>query len=119
MHCSPRRFTMADRFRRSSFLLTAVFLLHAAGAWGQAQEKIVFSIPSRSIASIDLYIAKEKGFFRDEGLDVDLVQIRGNVAMAAALSGQGHASNGVSTVIQAMERSDLPLKILTVRDRKS
>src|SRR3954465_9783760 len=96
-------------------LLLAALLLHAAAAWGQAPgEKIVFSIPSRSIASIDLYIAKEKGFFREEGLDVDLVQIRGNVAIAAALSGQVQASNGVSTVIRAMERSDLPLKVLTV-----
>ena len=77
-------------------------------------EKVVFSIPSRSIAAIDLYIAKERGFFREEGLDVDLVQIRGNVAIAAALSGQVHASNGVGTVIRAMERSELPLKILTV-----
>jgi NitT/TauT family transport system substrate-binding protein len=83
--------------------------------WAQtANEKIVFSIPSRSIAAIDLYIAKERGFFREEGLDVDLVQIRGNVAIAAALSGQVHASNGVGTVIRAMERSELPLKILTV-----
>lgn len=39
-------------------------------------EKIVFSIPSRSIAAIDLYVAKERGSFRDEGLDVDIVQIR-------------------------------------------
>ncbi|HEY1269076.1 MAG TPA: ABC transporter substrate-binding protein [Candidatus Binatia bacterium] len=96
------------------FLFAAFLLLRAAAAWGQAPEKIVFSIPSRSIASIDLYIAKEKGFFREEGLDVDLVQIRGNVAMAAALSGQVQASNGVGTVIRAMERSDLPLKTLTV-----
>jgi ABC-type nitrate/sulfonate/bicarbonate transport system substrate-binding protein len=63
-------------------------------------EKIVFSIPSRSIAAIDIYIAKEKGFFREEGIDVDIVQIRGNVAIAAALSGQVHASNGVGTVIR-------------------
>ena len=68
----------------------------------RANEKIVFSIPSRSIAAIDLYIAKERGFFRDEGLDVDLVQIRGNVAMAAALSGQVQATNGVGTVIRAI-----------------
>ncbi len=77
-------------------------------------DKIVFSIPSRSIAAIDLYIAKERGFFRDESLDVDIVQIRGNVAVAAALSGQVQATNGVGTVIRALERSEIPLKILTV-----
>lgn len=108
-HCSNKFFPL--RF----LLLAAVLLMNAAAALAQAPgEKIVFSIPSRSIASIDLYIAKEKGFFREEGLDVDLVQIRGNVAIAAALSGQVHASNGVGTVIRAMERSDLPLKTLTV-----
>ncbi|HEY1234570.1 MAG TPA: ABC transporter substrate-binding protein [Candidatus Binatia bacterium] len=74
----------------------------------------MFSIPSRSIAAVDLYIAKERGFFREESLDVDIVQIRGNVAIAAALSGQVHATNGIGTVIRALERSDLPLKILTV-----
>ncbi len=83
--------------------------------WAQTRpEKIVFSIPSRSIAAIDLYVAKERGFFRDEGLDVDIVQIRGNVAVAAALSGQVQATNGVGTVIRALERSEIPLKILTV-----
>ena len=62
--------------------------------WAQTRhEKIVFSIPSRSIAAIDLYVAKERGFFRDEGLDVDIVQIRGNVAVAAALSGQVQATS--------------------------
>jgi len=80
----------------------------------QAAEKLIFSIPSRSIAAIDLYIARDRGFFRDEGLDVDIVQIRGNVAIAAALSGQVQATNGVGTVIRALERSELPMKILTV-----
>jgi len=84
-------------------------------AWAQTRyNKIVFSIPSRSIAAIDLYVAKERGFFRDEGLDVDIVQIRGNVAVAAALSGQVQATNGVGTVIRALERSEIPLKVLTV-----
>jgi NitT/TauT family transport system substrate-binding protein len=80
----------------------------------QTAEKLIFSIPSRSIAAIDLYIARDRGFFRDEGLDVDIVQIRGNVAIAAALSGQVQATNGVGTVIRALERSELPMKILTV-----
>jgi ABC-type nitrate/sulfonate/bicarbonate transport system substrate-binding protein len=83
-------------------------------SFAQITEKIIFSIPSRSIAAIDLYVAKERGFFRGEGLDVDIVQIRGNVAIAAALSGQVQATNGVGTVIRALQRSELPMKILTV-----
>src|SRR6185312_4014897 len=108
--------------RRLFPVRTLVWLFFSAPSLGMAPnafaqaapEKIVFSIPSRSIAAIDLYVAKERGFFRDEGLDVDIVQIRGNVAIAAALSGQVQASNGIGTVIRALERSDVPLKILTV-----
>jgi NitT/TauT family transport system substrate-binding protein len=96
-------------------VLSVLWLGLAQKAFAQgALEKIVFSIPSRSIAAIDLYVAKERGFFRDEGLDVDIVQIRGNVAIAAALSGQVQATNGVGTVIRALERSEIPLKVLTV-----
>jgi NitT/TauT family transport system substrate-binding protein len=98
---------------------SAIVCLLAVFSWiqpsaAQTSEKIIFSIPSRSIAAIDLYVAKERGFFRGEGLDVDIVQIRGNVAIAAALSGQVQATNGVGTVIRALERSELPMKIFTV-----
>jgi len=93
-----------------------IFLSIGTSSWAaqSGNEKIVFSIPSRSIAAVDLYIAKERGFFREEGLDVDIVQISGNVAIAAALSGQVQATNGIGTVIRALERSDVPLRILTV-----
>ena len=59
-----------------------IFLAIGTSSWAaqSGNEKIVFSIPSRSIAAVDLHIAKERGFFREEGLDVDIVQIRGNVA---------------------------------------
>ena len=59
-----------------------IFLAIETSSWAaqSGNEKIVFSIPSRSIAAVDLHIAKERGFFREEGLDVDIVQIRGNVA---------------------------------------
>jgi NitT/TauT family transport system substrate-binding protein len=97
-----------------ALLWVLVVLLSIDSAQAQTGDKLIFSIPSRSIAAIDLYIAKERGFFRDEGLEVDIVQIRGNVAIAAALSGQVQATNGVGTVIRALERSELPMKILTV-----
>lgn len=100
--------------RLSLFLVAGLVFAVTAVQAQPRPEKIIFSIPSRSIAAIDLYVAKERGFFRDEGLDVDIVQIRGNVAVAAALSGQVHATNGVGTVIRALERSEIPLKVLTV-----
>ncbi len=106
-----------NRMAYKYFLL--FLLISTAGfvsrAFGQpSPEKVVISFPSRSIASIDLYIAKDLGFFREEGLDAELVQVRGNVAISAAVAGQVDAINNVGTVIHAIERGDVPFKVLAV-----
>lgn len=85
----------------------------------QALDRIVITYPSRSIASVDLYIAQERGFFRQEGLLADVVQVRGNIGVTALLSGDAHAINNVGTVIRAMERSDLPIKVVSQSLKKN
>jgi NitT/TauT family transport system substrate-binding protein len=77
-------------------------------------QKVAVAYSSRSIASIDLYIAQERGFFREEGLEVQLVLIRATSAVAAAMAGDVHAIGSIGTVIRAIERSDVPLKVLAV-----
>ena len=87
----------------------------ATPVWSQTtMEKLSIAYSSRSIASIDLYVALDKGFFREEGLDVQVVQVRSNIAIAAALTGEVQAIGSIGTVIRAIERSDAPLKIVAV-----
>jgi NitT/TauT family transport system substrate-binding protein len=103
-------------------LLLGIFfsLLIAATAHGQPSvDKIVITYPSRSIASVDLYIAQERGFFRQEGIAADVVQVRGNIGVTALLSGDAHAVNNVGTLIRAMERSDLPAKVVSQSLKKN
>ena len=96
------------------------WLLSGATADAQtALERIVITYPSRSIASVDLYIAQERGFFRQEGLLADVVQVRGNIGVTALLSGDAHAINNVGTLIRAAERSDLPAKVLSQSLKKN
>lgn len=103
---------MRARFLLLPFL--CVFVLNSP-AWSQATlEKVAVSYPSRSIASVDLFVAQERGFFREEGLDAQLVQVRGTIAVPAALTGDVQAIAGVSTVIRAIERSDIPFKVLAI-----
>jgi NitT/TauT family transport system substrate-binding protein len=100
---------------KSRIFLFALFMILPPQARGQSSPvKVVVAYPSRSIASIDLYIAQDRGFFRQEGLDAELVQVRGNIAMAALLAGETHAANNVGTVLRAMERTDAPLKIVSM-----
>jgi ABC-type nitrate/sulfonate/bicarbonate transport system substrate-binding protein len=68
---------------------------------------------------VDLYIAQERGFFRQEGLLADVVQVRGNIGVTALLSGDAHAINNVGTLIRAAERSDLPAKVLSQSLKKN
>ena len=101
-------------------LLQAIFLSLAIVPAGQSSlEKVVITYPSRSIASVDLYIAQERGFFRQEGILADVVQVRGNIGVTALLSGDAHAVNNVGTVIRAMERSDLPVKVVSQSLKKN
>ena len=51
--------------RLLALLLLVILTSQARGQ--SALEKIVITYPSRSIASVDLYIAQERGFFRQEG----------------------------------------------------
>jgi ABC-type nitrate/sulfonate/bicarbonate transport system substrate-binding protein len=104
--------------RFSGAILLAVGMNSAAFSQ-QSLERIVITYPSRSIASVDLYIAQDRGFFRQEGLLAEVVQVRGNIGVTALLSGDAHAINNVGTLIRAMERTELPAKVVSQSLKKN
>ena len=71
----------------SLFLFIGLCLPSIANSQALLQ-KVVVTYSSRSIASIDLFVAQERGFFREEGLEAQLVQVRANAAIAAIVSGK-------------------------------
>lgn len=48
---------------------------------------IKVSVPAHSISHIAFYAAKEKGFYRNEGVDVDLILMNAGVAVRALIGG--------------------------------
>ena len=93
------------------FLSVADFKPILAGA--QSLPKVTIGYPARSIASIQLFIAQEKGFFREEGVDAQLNQVRADAAMAAVLTGELFAYDSVGTSVRAFQNG-APVKILAV-----
>ena len=79
----------------------------------QSLPKVVIGYPASSIASIQLFIAQEKEFFREEGLEVQLNQVRADAAMAAVLTGELFAYDSVGTSVRAFQKG-APVKILAV-----
>jgi NitT/TauT family transport system substrate-binding protein len=80
-------------------------------------QHVVLTYSSRSIASIDLYIAQDRGFFREEGLEAQLVQVRATAAIAAIVSGDVHALGSIGSAIRAIPRG-APIKVLAVSLRR-
>ncbi|HXL09258.1 MAG TPA: ABC transporter substrate-binding protein [Candidatus Bathyarchaeia archaeon] len=76
------------------------------------------AVSSRSIAFIDLYIAQDRGFFRDEGLDAELIQVAANVATAALVSGAVDALGAVGLAARASQ-TGLPIKVLAVTGHRA
>jgi ABC-type nitrate/sulfonate/bicarbonate transport system substrate-binding protein len=71
------------------FLLAAVFLcgllLPVHGV--MAAERIVMGTPSRGLFEFPAVVAMRKGFYKEEGLDTDKVQMQPAIAVKALISG--------------------------------
>src|SRR5882672_7808606 len=63
-----------------------VVVLHAGNVTAQ-ERALRIGFPSVAFQELPLFAASKRGFFRAEGLNVELVQIAGSPAVAALLSG--------------------------------
>jgi NitT/TauT family transport system substrate-binding protein len=87
-------------------LLSAFFLLSGLlTERAKAQEKTIrIGFPSIAFQELPLFAATKRGFFRTEGINVELVQIAGAPAVAALLSGDvdyiTHNSRIIATAVR-------------------
>ena len=96
----------------SFFLFAALCTTRAAGA-----ERFYISIPGPALSYVPLYYGQEKGFFAQEGLDVQVLVVRGVIGVSSLMSGEidvtCHAGSGFSAILRG-----IPVKIISVtRDR--
>ncbi|HEY7320364.1 MAG TPA: hypothetical protein VIE89_22585 [Candidatus Binatia bacterium] len=66
-----------------SFL--AIFLLQSSA---NAADKIRIAYQTRGNIFVTLPLAQKKGFFREEGLEPEIIQVRGPVVRAGFLNGE-------------------------------
>lgn len=103
---------------QSRRLLATVFLaLLAVGGRAFAAERFYISIPGPTLSYVPLYYGQEKGFFAQEGLDLQVLVVRGIVGVSSLMAGEidvtCHAGSGFSAALRGV-----PLKIISVtRDR--
>ena len=94
-------------------LLFALDFLAASPLFAAETRKTTFSYSAVSMTWFPVKVAVEKGFFRNEGLDPQLIQMNGNVATVALANGHIDFSLNISPVLNGAIQG-LGLKLVGV-----
>ncbi len=78
---------------------------------GMAADAIKFALPGNSMGYLPLFVAVHRGFFKDEGIDIELPRLRPSIAQNALLAGEvqyhGLADSGLRLAARG-----LPIKAI-------
>jgi ABC-type nitrate/sulfonate/bicarbonate transport system substrate-binding protein len=96
--------------RLGSYLALVWIALNPALSFS-ATSKLLVSAPSKSLTWFPAALAQEKGFFKDEGLDVDFVIMNPRLALQAVISGDVAYTTALGSTIRAAVRG-LPLRVV-------
>ena len=99
-----------------SFLVILILLIDVSSAFAQLK-KVRFSTTGISISELPFKVAQLKGFWREEGLDVEALLIRGAVGMQALLGGSVDYTSASGSTIAAAVRG-LPVKLVFISSSK-
>ena len=101
------------RTKTIAALLVLVFAwLYSDSALAQSsRKKIRFSLSSTNVALLPTFAAYDKGFFRDEGFDVELIQMAATLASTALMTGDLDYNGAATGVISAAVQGR-PMKVL-------
>ena len=104
---------------RNNFItFLVVFILTIGATPISAQlKKVRFSTTGVSISELPFKVAHLKGFWREEGLDVETILIRGAVGMQALLGGSVDYTSASGSTIAAGVRG-LPVKLVFISSSK-
>jgi ABC-type nitrate/sulfonate/bicarbonate transport system substrate-binding protein len=78
----------------------------------QAPEKIRIAVATSSLAFLVPFVAKDRGFYLKHGSDVELIQMRPNISVAAVLSGEVHYIELIGSAIRSAARG-LPIRAIS------
>lgn len=101
---------------RSCFLVVLIVVLVCVGIADLADaqlQKVPITISSRSNTSVPYYVAMSKGFFREEGLDVEVIQANPRLGVMALMNGDVYFTGTFVSTVRGI-LSGFPLKIILV-----
>jgi NitT/TauT family transport system substrate-binding protein len=97
-------------------LLLSYLLLPSQSAF--TLDKVNVTLPSKSFQFVIFPIAKERGYMKEEGIDLNIVVMGSTAGIQAVLAGDMHFSGSGSSALVAVTKGNAPLKtVLAVNDQ--
>jgi NitT/TauT family transport system substrate-binding protein len=95
------------------FLIAALTLVYVTVPQSQAQtlKKVRMGSSSTNVSFLALYTALHRGFFKDEGIDLEIIYMPANLASTAVQNGDIDYNGAVTGTIGAAVRGQ-PMKVL-------
>ncbi|HEY7164126.1 MAG TPA: ABC transporter substrate-binding protein [Candidatus Binatia bacterium] len=94
-------------------LYLVVFVVFVLRGTALTEDKIRFSITSAAITTVlPLWVAQKNGFFKQEGLEAEIIRTNANVGMAALLSGSIDYVTLFSSVVRAAIQG-VPVRVVS------
>lgn len=112
-----KRLTIALSPKRCAGVTTALFAvcLQLAGprpAISQALQSVNVAIPSKSFQMVIYPLAKERGFMKEEGIDLRVIYISPVTSIQAMLGGDVQFTGAGSSALVSIARANAPLKVV-------
>jgi NitT/TauT family transport system substrate-binding protein len=80
-------------------------------------QRIRLAYSSSGINYVDLFLGKDKGFFGEEGLEPQFIQMSSSIAITAGIAGEVEGQASVGSAIRAIQRG-APLRVIVVTLRR-
>jgi len=90
-----------------------VALLVLSGESAFAIDNLRIAYPSMNTSVFALVIAQKEGYFKEEGLNVELLSIRGEIAIRTTLAGEVDFFTNAGSALAAAVRG-VPVRLVTV-----
>jgi ABC-type nitrate/sulfonate/bicarbonate transport system substrate-binding protein len=99
-------------------LFVSLFVLVSEPARAQIPLQTVrIAYSSSGVNYVDLFLGKDKGYFREEGLEPQLIQMSSNIAITASIAGELDGQAAIGSAIRAIQRG-APLRVVVVTLRR-
>jgi ABC-type nitrate/sulfonate/bicarbonate transport system substrate-binding protein len=83
-----------------------------ASVGGQALQTVNMAIPSKSFQMVIYPLAKERGFMKEEGIDLRVIYIAPVTSIQAMLGGDVQFTGAGSSALVSIARANAPLKVI-------